>query len=68
MFASTNDKQRIINVVFFPEVAEKYQRELLVLDRKYVYVEIRLCEDLAALSTSITHAIPSNILIDGPDD
>jgi len=39
MSASINEKKRIVNVVFLPEIAEKHQRELLVLDGKYVNVE-----------------------------
>jgi hypothetical protein len=37
--ASINEKQRIVNVVFLPKIAEKHQRELLVLDGKYVNVK-----------------------------
>ena len=39
MSASINEKERIVNVVFLSEIAEKHQRELLVLDGKYVYMK-----------------------------
>ena len=36
MSASINKKERVVNVVFLSEIAEKHQGELLVLDGKYV--------------------------------
>jgi hypothetical protein len=43
MAASINEKQRIVNVVFLSEIAEKHQSELLVLDGKYVNVKEFVC-------------------------
>jgi hypothetical protein len=39
MSASIDEKERIFNVVFLSEIAEKHQRELLILDRKNVNME-----------------------------
>jgi len=39
MSASINKKSRILHVVFLSEITEKHQRELLVLDGKYVNME-----------------------------
>ena len=43
MSASVNEKLRIINVVFLPEILKKHQGELLVLDGKYVNMEEFVC-------------------------
>ncbi len=43
MSASINEKQRILNVVFLSENAEKHQRELLVLDGTYVNMKEFVC-------------------------
>jgi hypothetical protein len=43
MSASINEKQRIVNVVFLSEIAEKHQGELLILDGKYVNMKEFVC-------------------------
>jgi len=43
MSASVDEKQRIVNMVFLSEIAEKHQCKLLVLDGKYVNVEEFVC-------------------------
>ncbi len=43
MSASINEKERIVNVVFLSEIAEKHQGELLVLGGKYVNMGEFVC-------------------------
>ena len=43
MSASINEKERVVNVVFLSEIAEKHQSELLILDWKYVNVKEFIC-------------------------
>ena len=43
MSASVNEKERIVNMVFLSEIAEKHQRELLILDGKNVNMEEFVC-------------------------
>lgn len=39
MSASINEKERIVNVVFLFEIAEKHQRESFILDWKHLNEE-----------------------------
>jgi len=41
--ASIYEKERIVNVVFLSEIAEKHQGKLLVLNGKYVNMEEFVC-------------------------
>ena len=43
MSTSINEKERVVNVVFLSEIAEKHQSELLRLDEKYVNMEEFIC-------------------------
>jgi hypothetical protein len=43
MSASINEEERMANVVFLSEIAEKHQHKLLILDGKYVSVNEFVC-------------------------